>query len=106
VNALGTLIMGLFAGIFTATAGALKDIRYEGFSRRKFIRSPIIAVIWAFLGLYAFIVQDYFVLLGFSAGMERLTVEIWKGFVRKKPSKFNSKNRDTGWIKEDAKKIP
>jgi hypothetical protein len=99
VNVLGALIMGLFAGGFIAVTGMLKDIRWEGFSLRKFVRSPIIAVVWSIVALYAFEVGDLFVCLGFCAGMERLTVEVWKAFLRKKPSKFNSPERDTGWLK-------
>lgn len=104
LNILGALIMGLFAGGFTATTGMLKDIRWEGFLLRKFVRSPIIALSWSIVAFYAFQVNDLFICMGFCAGMERLTVEVWKGFIRrKKPSKFNNENRDSQWIKDDAR---
>lgn len=91
--------MGFFAGGFVALTGMLKDIRYEPFSLRKFVRSPIIALLWSIIGFCAFEVNDLFVLLGFCAGMERLTVEVWKAFVRrKKPAKFKHKDRDTRWL--------
>jgi hypothetical protein len=103
VNILGALIMGLFAGTLIATFGAMKDTRWEGFSSRKFVRSPIIAIVWSIIAFYAFEVGDLFICLGFSAGFERLTVEVWKGFIRrKKPSKFNSPERDTRWLWEDV----
>lgn len=98
MNVLGALIMGLFAGGFVAVTGMLKDVRYEPFSFKKFVRSPIIGVLWALLGFYGFDVGDHFVLLGFAAGMERLTVEVWKGLVRRKPSKFKGEDRDTRWM--------
>ena len=103
MNVLGALIMGLFAGGFIATTGMLKDVRWEKFSLRKFLRSPIIAVVWSIIAFYAFEVNDLFVCMGFSAGMERLTVEVWKGFIRRnKPSKFSSEHRDTNWAMKDA----
>ena len=103
MNVFGALIMGLFAGGFIATTGMLKDVRWEPFSLRKFLRSPIIAVVWAVIAFYAFEVNDLFVCMGFSAGMERLTVEVWKGFLRrKKPSKFKGEHRDINWVMDDA----
>lgn len=100
MNLFGVILMGLFAGGFIATTGALKDTKWESFSLKKYLRSPIIAIVWALITFYAFEVNDHFVLLGCSAGFERLTVEVWKAFIRKgKPSKFKSKNRDTRWLK-------
>lgn len=60
--------MGLFAGGFVATTGMLKDIRWEPFSLKKYVRSPIIALIWCIIGFYAFEVNDLFIILGYSAG--------------------------------------
>jgi len=106
LNILGALLMGLFAGGFVATTGMLKDIRYEPFSLRKFVRSPIIALVWAIVGFLAFEVNDLFIMLGFCAGMERLTVEVWKGFLRRQmPSKFKSSDRDTTWLLKEAEKV-
>ncbi len=93
------LFAGLMVGFFIATTGAMKDVRWEGFSRRKFVRSPIIAVIWAILLSMIFEFNEW-IILALCAGMlERLTVEIWKMAIRKKPSKFNNPERDTRWFK-------
>ena len=104
MNIIGAIIMGLFAGGFVATTGMLKDIRWEPFSMKKYLRSPIIALIWAIVSFYAFQANDLFILMGFCAGMERITVEIWKGMLRKKPSKFNNANRDTQWLVDSGQK--
>lgn len=101
MNLLGAAIMGLFAGGFVALTGMLKDIRYEPFSLRKFVRSPVIALLWSILSFFAFEINDLFITLGFSAGMERLTVEVWKAFIRRKmPAKFKHKDRDTRWVEQ------
>jgi len=101
MNILGALIMGLFAGGFIAVTGSMKDTKWEGFSWRKFVRSPLIAIGWSIVTFYAFNVNDLFIIAGFCAGMERITVECWKAFIRRqKPSKFNSEKRDTRWLKE------
>ena len=85
-------------GAFIAATGAIKDTRWEPFSKRKFIRSPMIAIAWAF-GLSMIFEFDEWFILALSAGMfERLTTEVWKCCLRKKPSKFNSETRDIGWF--------
>ena len=85
-------------GLFIAITGAMKDVRWEDFSKRKFLRSPIIAIVWAFVLSMIFEFNEW-IILALCAGMlERLTVEIWKVSIRKKPSKFNSQNRDTRWF--------
>lgn len=102
MNLFGVILMGFFAGGFIATTGAMKDTQWEGFSWKKYVRSPCIAIFWAIVIFYAFEVNDYFVLSMASAGFERVTVEIWKGFVRNKPSKFKSEDRDSGWLQQNA----
>lgn len=84
-----SLLAGLFAGGFIAFGGAIKDSLYEGFSYWKFVRSPIIAVIWSIVGGFIFLISDFFVLMGFCAGLERITIEIYKIVIRKKPLKFS-----------------
>ena len=93
--------VGFMIGAFIAFTGAMKDTRWEPFSKRKFVRSPIIAITWAFALSMIFEFDEWFI-LALSAGMfERLTTEVWKCCLRKKPSKFNSKNRDTGWLNQN-----
>ena len=90
---------GFFGGLFVALGGAAKDTKWEGFSRRKFIRSPIIALIWAFVLSMAFKFDEWIILMLCVVAMERLTVEVWKiGIRRTKPSKFNQPERDKGWL--------
>ena len=89
---------GFFGGVFVALGGAAKDSRWEGFSKKKFIRSPIISMFWAFLLPMAFTFNEWIILMLAVVAMERLTVEIWKIGMRKKPSKFNQPDRDKGWL--------
>jgi hypothetical protein len=80
-------LIGLFAGLHAATWGMYKDAPHEGFSRRKYARSPILGVI---LGIVAQPIlnldprraADIVVLFGVIYAVERALAEIYKTFLR------------------------
>ena len=88
-------IVGLFAGLLNACWGSYKDIPYEGFYIRKFMRSIVISIIIAIF-LYNFV--PIALLFPVVVAFERIYTEIWKGFFREEsqekysiPSKFHIK---------------
>ena len=96
-------IIGFLAGFIPASFGAYKDTKWEPFSFKKFIRSPILAMFGGLIGIYIYRSHPLELIAIFSLFIERITVEFWKGVIRrKKPSKFNSKERDTGWLRGGA----
>jgi len=99
-------IAGLFAGLFIAVSGALKDIRWEKFSWKKFWRTPLFSTTWAFLLILMFEFDEWIILMLASGAMERITTEIYKLQRRKKPDKFKSPDRDTEWFLMPPKESP
>jgi len=81
--------VGLLAGIAVATGGAWKDVPYEGFSTKKFLRSPVIGLVaGAILGHYFKNVNP--ILLFFAViGAERAVTESYKIIRAQKPMKFD-----------------
>jgi hypothetical protein len=87
VTGLLAALIGLLAGVHAATWGMYKDAPHEGFSPRKYIRSPILA---AFLGISVQLATgldplragDAVVLFGVVYALERALAEIYKTFVR------------------------
>lgn len=80
-------LVGLLAGLHSATWGMYKDSPHEGFSLGKYARSPILG---AFLGVMAHLVTgldprraaDVVVLFGVVYAIERVLAEIYKTFLR------------------------
>jgi len=99
-------VAGLFAGLFIATSGALKDIRWERFSWKKFWRTPMFSTAWAFGLILMFEFDEWIILMLASGAMERITTEIYKLQRRKRPDKFKSPDRDTEWFLKAPKEDP
>lgn len=87
MSGLVAALIGLLAGAHAATWGMYKDAPHEGFSPRKYIRSPILA---AFLGVAVQFATsldplqagDSVVLFGVVYAVERALAEIYKTFLR------------------------
>ena len=72
-------VIGLVMGTVVATGGALKDSQFEGFKPLKFVRSPIMSVLGAFLLLRTS--GDSLLLALGVIGFERVSVELYKTFL-------------------------
>ena len=82
------LIVSLFSGLYTSCWGAFKDIPYEGFKARTFLRSVYLSIAIAFILYFVShfgiriipikLSQIFFLIMG----IERLCTEIYKGFFR------------------------
>lgn len=87
------VLLGLIFGTTTALLGAIKDTRYEDFDIYKFIRSPVITAVWAYILSRIYNNVDA-IMLGLAAvALERITVEVYKA-IRTflgtyKPGKFD-----------------
>jgi hypothetical protein len=87
VSVLLAALIGLLAGVHAATWGMYKDAPHEGFSRRKYIRSPILAAtlgigVQLATGLDPLHAGDAVVLFGVVYALERAIGEIYKTFLR------------------------
>lgn len=93
-------ILGYIGGLITASMGAYKDTKWEPFELKKFLRSPILGAVGGASGILLYPSVPLELIMIFAMFIERITVETWKGLIRKKkPSKFDSPHRDTGWMK-------
>lgn len=72
------MVVGLLGGIVCALSGALKDVPWEGFLIKKFIRSPFAGLVGG--GIVAFLSKDTFYLFLAAPGIERAFVETYKTF--------------------------
>lgn len=87
MSELAAVVTGALAGLHAATWGMYKDAPHEGFSRTKYIRSPLLG---AFLGiLIQQLIQldarragGFVLLFGVTYAIERAISEIYKTFVR------------------------
>lgn len=88
---LGAAVTGLVVGGILALGGCWKDAPKEGFDPLKFWRSPLIALIYAFL--LEPLTTSYVILAIAVIGYERGTAETYKTFFgpRKPPGKFAGK---------------
>lgn len=80
-------LIGLLAGLHAATWGMYKDAPHEGFSHRKYARSPLLgaalgAVSQPLIGLNPARAGDALLLFGVVYAVERALAEIYKTFVR------------------------
>jgi hypothetical protein len=84
---LAAALTGILAGLHAATWGMYKDAPHEGFSRAKYVRSPLIG------GLLAIAIQQlmdldarhaggFVLLFGATYAVERAVSEIYKTFIR------------------------
>lgn len=83
------IAFGLTGGVLIAVGGCLKDAPIEGFSKTKFMRSPLIAsTVGFFLSGYT---TNPGVLMLSAMGLERAATEAYKTFVtRRIPGKFKA----------------
>ena len=80
-------LVGLAAGLHTATWGMFKDAPHEGFTWSTYARSPVLGLLIAaalarFTGLHAGDAAGIVVLFGVTYGVERGMVEVYKTFLR------------------------
>ena len=81
------LLIGLIAGTHTSTWGMYKDAIHEGFGWPKYFRSIIVAAIVAVVLELIFELDltragSMVVFFGLVYAVERLTLELWKSFLR------------------------
>jgi hypothetical protein len=80
-------VVGIMAGVHTATWGMYKDAPHEGFSGWKYARSIVLATVIAVIlsagwGLDPRRAADLVVLFGATYAVERALAEIYKTFLR------------------------
>jgi hypothetical protein len=80
-------LVGLMAGLHAATWGMYKDAPHEGFSGRKYLRSPLLggvlgALVQATTGIDPHNAAGLVVLFGTVYAVERAVSEIYKTFLR------------------------
>lgn len=90
------LLSGFVVGMITGGIGAFKDSAFEGFSIRTFFRSPVIATFYG--GVAVLLTNNPLLMAGFASTSERISVELWKAIIGKKPSKFKIETKDRGWL--------
>ncbi|MQA89304.1 MAG: hypothetical protein GEU90_03570 [Gemmatimonas sp.] len=81
------ILIGVLAGAHISTWGMYKDSIHEGFTWPKYFRSVVVG---STLAVIAMLVTDIdlarpagmVVFFGLIYGFERLTLELWKGFIR------------------------
>ncbi len=87
MNFLIAIFIGLLAGAHSSTWGMYKDSPHEGFTYPKYFRSIIVGGIW---GLIIWLISaldlsqasGWLILFGATYGMERITLEFYKTFLR------------------------
>jgi len=87
MNDLIALAVGLTAGAHIATWGMFKDSIHEGFTVRRYVRSIVVAGILSvgiarMAGLGTFHPSDLLLLFGLTYAVERVVMELYKGFLR------------------------
>lgn len=94
------ILGGFLGGLVVAGIGAWKDSRWEPFRWASFWRSPILGAGWAFVLGQVFSAQPLILIVLAAMSLERVSVELWKGIIRRRPSKFRQPERDRGWLLE------
>jgi hypothetical protein len=87
MNLILAVLVGHVAGTHTATWGMYKDAPHEGFTVPKYVRSIVLAgaigvVVYLVTGLELRDPGQLAVFFGLTYAIERLTLELWKGFIR------------------------
>ena len=87
MTALPAAAVGLLAGVHAATWGMYKDAPHEGFSARKYARSPVLGVVIGILaqaltGLDPYTARGLVLLFGMVYAVERALAEVYKTFLR------------------------
>lgn len=87
MHAIIAVLTGMLSGLHAATWGMYKDSPHEGFTWKKYFRSAIIGalygpVVWKLTGLDLSAPSGIFLLWGATYMAERLTLEVWKTFLR------------------------
>jgi len=82
-----SLVTGLAVGVHNATWGMYKDAPHEGFTWSTYFRSVIAGVIYGPLLWYIFdmdlsLPANIFLLFGAAYSLERITMEVYKTFIR------------------------
>jgi hypothetical protein len=87
VNSLAAVLIGMIAGTHASTWGMYKDAIHEGFTWLKYSRSIIVGGVLGFV-LEALLPIDlsraagWVVFFGLVYALERLLLELWKGYIR------------------------
>ncbi|MEX2584116.1 MAG: hypothetical protein WD766_12620 [Gemmatimonadota bacterium] len=81
------IVIGALAGTHISTWGMYKDSIHEGFTWPKYLRSAIVgsalgAILFAITDLEVRRAAGMVVFFGVVYAAERLTLELWKGFIR------------------------
>jgi hypothetical protein len=87
LNLIVGIVVGIIAGLHISTWGMYKDSIHEGFTWPKYFRSGIVGALVAVALLLITGMQlqgpaDLVVFFGMVYALERLTLELWKGFIR------------------------
>ena len=99
------LIWGSVGGLGIAICGGWKDAPIEGFEPAKFLRSPVVGALWGLF--FSIFTSDYPLLLFACIGAERMTVEFYKTFIRKKHAKFSASTpRFPEWLEKRKRFVP
>ena len=85
---LSGLVWGTVGGLGIGICGAWKDAPIEGFEASKFLRSPFVGALWGLF--FSIFTSDYALLIFAGIGAERMTVEFYKTFIRRKHAKFSA----------------
>lgn len=87
MNSLLAVLIGMIAGTHASTWGMYKDAIHEGFTWPKYSRSIIVGGIVGYV-LHAVVAIDlsraggWVVFFGLVYAIERLLLELWKGYIR------------------------
>ncbi len=85
MSLLAAVAIGSLAGLHAATWGAYKDVPFEGFRAKSFVRSILLGLTWSALVAATSeldTTEAFVVLLGLFYAVERLCTEWWKSFWR------------------------
>lgn len=96
-----SLIVGLVGGILIGFSGALKDVPWEGFKVKKFVRSPIAGIVGSLLLIFLSPKDMVYLLLAIP-GIERIFVESYKSFWKERVRGIfeGKKPKFTEWFKK------
>lgn len=87
MNSLTAVLIGAIAGLHASTWGMYKDAIHEGFTWPKYSRSVIVGGVIGFLLEASLEIElsraaSWVVFFGLVYALERLLLELWKGYIR------------------------